>query len=451
MRWTAAKLVPYFCVAVILGAALYSIIAPRPHTALDDSLNHKTVLEGVVVADPTTQGKGEALMLKIDDVTVQVTGSFAGVSYGDRVRATGTLKLPMPFDTNGRTFDYPKYLRAQSVLYEMPFAQVSVIGTGAGNPVVASLLSIKHVLLRGIATAVPAPESDLLAGLLIGEKRSLGDTLTAAFRRAGVIHIIVLSGYNVSVVMNAVIYTLSRILPRLATYGASALFVIGFAVMTGASETTMRAVLMALIMLVATLLRRPADALRVLLIAAAAMALWNPFIVLYDLSFQLSVLATLGLILFSEPIANHLKFVPEFKHFPLREILSTTLATQVVVLPLLILSMGQVSLVFLATNPLILPTIPLAMLLGFIASLAALVSPIVALPFSFVSYLILHYIIAVASWFGSLPFAALIIPAAWGGPSLVIVAALYALFFVYYFRKRLAMMSPFKFLKKAST
>jgi competence protein ComEC len=136
------------------------------------------------------------------------------------------------------------------------------------------------------------------------------------------------------------------------------------------------------------------------------MAVWNPYLVLFDLSYQLSILATLGLILFSEPLIPYLTWL---RYKTLIEIVSTTIATQIAVLPLLVFSVGQVSLVSLVANVLILLPIPYAMLAGFIASLVALVSPTLALPFSAVTYVILHYIIEVSVLLGSLPFASITI------------------------------------------
>lgn len=448
MRWIEAnKVVPVLCIIAIAGAAAYSLLVPTPRTSLDDLVGiKKTVIEGIVIADPDRREKVAMVKLRVDTLagamiyhsrpTVLLSvDPFTSLAYGDRITAEGTLKYPEPFDTDsGRTFDYPQYLRAQGVLYTMSFAKIEVIRGGDGNRAIAKLLDIKHLLERGINASLPAPESSLLGGLLIGDKHSLGATTTAAFRNAGVVHIIVLSGYNIALVMNAVLFMLASILPRIAAYSVAGLFIIGFAVMTGGSETTIRAVVMALIMMLASVLHRPKAALRALLFAAALMAISNPFLVLYDLSFQLSVLATLGLIVFADTIAARIRFVP--KALGLREIVATTLATQVTVLPLLVLSVGQVSLVFLATNPLILPAVPVAMLTGFISSLVALVSPVLALPFSSVAYLILAYIINIATWFGSLPFASVAVPSEWDIVILPLLALTYLVIFVRAFKRK---------------
>ncbi len=439
-------LVPILSVLIVVGAAAYSVFVPDTFPAPLEQVIGKTVtLEGVVVRDPDLRERSTQLAVQIKAVNgVQFTEGarvllfvdvFEKSAYGDRIKIKGVLKKPEPFETDsGRTFNYPKYLRAHGILYTMSFPNITHIGNGGGNPIVAELLSIKHVFIRGIERALPEPESALLAGLLLGEKQSLGEKITGFFRNAGVVHIIVLSGYNVALVIQWVSFILLRIFPRAVAYSLSGIFVVGFAVMTGASETTMRALLMALLGTLATILRRPKAALRMLAIAAATMAVMNPYIVLYDLSFQLSILATLGLILFSENIAKRLTFVPEFKYFPLREIISTTLATQATVLPLLIFSVGAVSLVFLPTNVLVLPAVPLAMFAGFFASLAALFLPVLAFPFSLISYSILSYIINIATVFGAFPFASIAISREWMWPLLMVVGAVYLFGFFFFSR-----------------
>ncbi|MES2134810.1 MAG: ComEC/Rec2 family competence protein [Patescibacteria group bacterium] len=436
--WLLRFIVPVLCIGTVIGAGAYSVFAPEKLSSLfEDSIGSTSVIEGVVIRDPDQRERTTHLAVEVQKLNgVSVTekvrvlifsDTFETAVYGDRISVKGKIKKPEPFETDsGRTFNYPKYLRAHGILYTMSSPSVAKLATGEGNPIVAELLSIKHSFIKGIERAVPEPESALLAGLLLGEKQSLGEKLTEAFRNAGVVHIIVLSGYNVALVIQWISFVFLKIFSQRVAYIFSALFVVGFAIMTGGSETTIRALIMALLMMVATVLHRPKAALRMLAIAAATMAVMNPFIVLYDLSFQLSILATLGLILFSETLASRLTFIPNFKYFPFREIVSTTLATQVTVLPLLIFSIGAVSLVFLPANVLVLPAVPVAMFVGFFASITALLSPILAFPLSIVAYGILSYIISIATFFGSLPFASLPIPREWMWPLLMVLGFAYA-------------------------
>lgn len=404
IRLHAISFVSLFAIGL---AALYSVAAPASSTPeLDGAVGERVVLEGVVIKDPDVREQFTALTTKTDVGTVLVRADrFVEVAYGDVVRATGKIELPEEFETDtGRTFNYPMYLRAHGVTHTMSFANVLVIGKGEGNRVIALLTQLKHYFLDGIERALPEPESALLAGLLLGEKRGLGEDLTESFRRAGVIHIIVLSGYNVALVINTVREGLQAVLSRNVALGSAGVVAILFMLMTGASETAVRATLMALVVLLAKALYRPADGLRILLVVAAAMALWNPYLVLFDLSYQLSVLATLGLVTLSHRIEPHLV---RLRSKTLIEIVSTTLATQVAVLPLLIFSIGQVSIVSLLSNILVLVVVPYAMLVGFFSALVAWVSPALAFPLSTVAYALLTYIIRVSEFLASLPYAAI--------------------------------------------
>jgi competence protein ComEC len=443
--------VPILCALAIAGAAAYSLIAPAPKTPeLDALINTKAALSGVIVADPDIRETSAHLTLEVSKVApaqsskslsssstaiiydsgrktrvLVFTDRFTDVAYGDEVVVEGKLKKPEAFETDSdRTFDYPHYLLAHGITHQVSFPHITVLSHDNGNPVVASLISLKHFLLSGMQKALPEPESALLAGLLLGEKQSLGEKVTESFRNAGVVHIIVLSGYNVALVINAVLFIAQSFLPRVAALSTAGVAIVAFVIMTGASETTIRASIMALIVLLARFLHRPTDGIRILLIAAAGMALFNPYLVLFDLSYQLSILATLGLILFSDKIAKRIPAIPET--LGLREIVSTTIATQITVLPLLILSVGQVSIVSLISNVLVLPAVPLAMLVGFISALLAPFLFILSLPFVAVSYAVLHYIIGVSVALGDIPLASVPVPQEYIGPVLLVVFALYA-------------------------
>jgi competence protein ComEC len=160
---------------------------------------------------------------------------------------------------------------------------------------------------------------------------------------------------------------------------------------------------MAILVIVARLTGRTSEMVRLLFLAGFLMLLWNPLILLHDPSFQLSFVATLGLLVFAPIISEKLSFIPE-KYF-LRETASATIATQIFVLPLLLFLMGEISLVAVPVNLLVLLFIPITMFFGFFAGLVGFVSTALALPLAYVSYLFLSYILGVVEFFGSFSFA----------------------------------------------
>ena len=380
------------------------------HSPLTSSVGEKVELVGEVIKEPDVREKATHLYVQVESDTVLVTTDrYASVSYGDEVRVAGTLKKPESFASElGREFNYPAYLLARGVEYQMSFAAVEVSSSGHGNLLISYLLNIKHSLTRSIESVLNEPQAGLSEGLLLGVKQALGEELEAAFRTSGIVHIVVLSGYNIMIVVTFVMFALAFILPRRPRLLVGFGIVVCFALLVGLSATVVRASLMAGLLLIAQFLGRTYDLARALLFAGAVMVFINPYILLYDLGFQFSFMATLGLILIAPKFET---FISDgFSKLSVKEFLVATLATQVAVLPLLLYHIGEVSLVAVVVNVLVLPIVPLAMLATFLSGVIGIVSTTLALPLAFFAHLILSYIIHVALFFSTLPFASVVVP-----------------------------------------
>ena len=214
---------------------------------------------------------------------------------------------------------------------------------------------------------------------------------------------------------------------------AGSLAVILFVIMVGASSTVIRAASMALIAVSAKLFYRRYSAIRALVIAGLVMILINPFILVDDPSFQLSFIATLGLI-FGVPIMERLlRRLPNI--FKLREILATTIATQIFVLPLLLVLTGRLSTVGIVVNALVLPVVPIIMLMGFLSVIAGIFGSLVAAPFGYATYFLIEYLFKVSDFFSNIPYASVYLE-----PSLFIIFIMYVflgLFTFIFWKKRI--------------
>ena len=165
---------------------------------------------------------------------------------------------------------------------------------------------------------------------------------------------------------------------------------------------------MATLALVARATGRNYDVGRALILAGVLMIMLNPFLLVFDVSFQLSFIATVAVIFFAPRIEKYFTWVT--KKFGLRDIVSVTCAAYIFVFPFILYKMGNFSLVALPANVLILPFIPFTMLLGFVTGFAGLIWHAFAVPFGFISYLFLHYELSIISFFSNLPFAAFSFP-----------------------------------------
>lgn len=384
-------------------------------------LDKKVAIEGIVSGEPDVRESNVRISLNTDSIAF-ATSSVAihagvlviappntSVKYGDRVRAEGTIRLPQAFEVGeGRQFNYPEYLAKDGIGYELAFAQVEHLSGVGGNAIKKSAIWIKQKFLEGLGLALGEPQAGLGGGITVGAKRGLGKELSDIFITVGLIHVVVLSGYNIMLVMNGAARLLSRA-PRLLKLFLGAFIAVFFALMTGGASSSVRAAAMAVIGVVGRATGRLYLATRALGLVALVMVMWNPFILAFDLGFQLSVIATLGLIWFTPIFSERLKWITE--KFALREIAASTLGTQLTVLPLLLYQNGQLPLFSLPANLFALVAVPPAMGASAIASIGGLVAEPIAHLIAFPAYILLSYIIEVAKFFASLSFASIAIGA----------------------------------------
>lgn len=427
-----------FLFAAGMGLLRYDIsLNNNGDTFLESRIGQAVALRGMVSEEPDMREENVHLTIAVDAVkegdgwreadtkALVIAPFFPEFKYGDTVEISGVLKKPQNFlNENGRTFDYVSYLAKDGIFYEMFFPRAVLVSSGNGNKIKETLFAIKRAFLDSLGRVIPEPESSLAGGLIVGAKRSLGDTILKQFRTAGVIHIVVLSGYNITIVAEAIMRSFS-FLPRLFGISLGALSVVSFAVMTGASATVVRASLMALLVILAKATGRVYEITIALFVAGFFMLMHNPKILVFDPSFQLSFLATLGLIYLAPKIEGYFHLVPSRWGF--REFAVATVATQIFVLPLLLYQTGQLSLVSLPANLFILVFIPLTMLFGFLSGVIGFASTLLAMPFAFIAYVLLWYELKVVELFSSLPFASVSVPGI-SASVLFVWYAVYALF-----------------------
>jgi len=345
--------------------------------------------------------------LKNDKILV-VMGLEEHFSYGDVVSLSGTLQKPKNFETDtGREFDYISYLQKDGIRYQMYIPKIQRISQGQGNMLKSALFHVKRVFVESLGSVLPEPHASLAAGVLLGAKNSLGKELEDSFRKSGLIHIVVLSGYNVSIVAHSIVSLFSR-LPLLIRVGGGTFGIALFALITGAGATVVRASIMAVLVLIARSTGRTYDTLRALFLAAAIMVFHNPLILMSDPSFQLSCMATFSLVVLSPHVERWLYFLPQ--QFSIKTTVASTIATQLFLLPLLIYMTGMVSIVSLITNLLVLLTIPLTMLTSFITGIVSLVSQFAGAIVGYGSYILLEYIFTIVEISVLLPFAYIELP-----------------------------------------
>lgn len=455
-----------FCILLALGVARTSLTdTPLPKSFASD-LRHRVTYEGVVVSDPDIRETAQRVQVRVqnegDETTLLVvTKPYVKVAVGDTVRVSGTLLKPEPFDTDGgRVFRYDTYLQKDGIRFLLSFATLHVEEAAPWYSVPAALARIKHAFLHGLDATLPEQNAALAGGIVIGGKTGLSKELHQAFITSGLVHVIVLSGYNVMIVAEWMVALLAPLTPsRRVRAVAGAVALLLFVGIAGFSATAIRATLMALIALYARASGHTYAASRALFVAVLLMLMWNPLYLVFDPGFGLSVAATAGLIwlspLYEGIILRARKRLGRGEPNEMQkfwaEAFTTTLAAQTGVLPLLLYNTGNFSLVALPANLLVVAVMPLAMAFAAVAGISGWifgsVLPLLATVLALPAKLITSYILFVATKSAALPGAALIIPAF----SFMWVILVYATIIFIASSKRFSTTAQLTFDKKAST
>ncbi len=415
----------FFILAICFGVLRFHFIDSSFTNIYDSHVGQIVQLKGEIIDEPEIKENNQHLIIETGKVKISVSADFSEeYKYGDEILLFGKLEKPENFITDyGKEFDYVNYLRKDGILYVINFPTTKIVSHGNGNRIKSILFSVKEKFLEKIDSSIKEPESLFMGGLILGDKASFSQSLRQSFVNTGTIHIVALSGYNVTIVAEWIM-KLFKFLPKNFAIGLGIFSIILFVIMTGANSTAIRAGIMAVLALVARATGRNYDVARALILAGIFMVFLNPLILVYDVSFQLSFIATIAVIFVAPKMEKYFTWVT--KKFELRDIVTVTCSAYVFVLPFILYKMGTLSIVALPANVLILPFIPFTMLLGFMTGFAGLFSLILAFPFGIISYVFLHYELLVINIFSNLPFASLSIP----NSPLIIILVIYA-YFIY--------------------
>jgi len=368
-----------------------------------------------------TQLTVQAVALQVDDEWQTTEGRvlvraphYAGLEYGDEVVFSGRLEQPPQLEG----FDYRAYLAARGVYALMYRANLERVRVRAGPHVrvVRAALRLKESLRGVILAVLPGAEAGLLSGILLGLDHTLPGELDDAFRRVGLTHIIVISGFNISLL--AQVFLLSgAVLRRKRALCVALLGVVVYGAFVGLTPPVARAVLMGLVWLGAGLAGRRSHSLTSLALATTVMTAANP-LQLRDVSFQLSFASTMGLLLVEPVLAQGLVRWAERTDSPLggrvvrlvRDLVLVTVAAQLVTLPVIWYHFRELSVVSLLANLLVLFVQPGILVLGAVATMLGWVSISVGRVAAWGVWPLLRYTTWVTEELGRLPWASRPVP-----------------------------------------
>lgn len=432
-------------VLISLGGARYRLSQLTPGT--DDLAYYndtdEVVLIGVVADAPDVRDDYIGLIVAVDRILSSEEGGWQPVEgrllarvnrfedwrYGDPVWLRGLLQTPPVFEG----FNYRDYLARSDVHSLMPEAKAGRAGLRSGNFLLRLVYDYRQLARTTIDQIFPDPEAALMAGILLGDESAITEDVRRDFNLTGTTHIIAISGFNMTIIASLFINLFGRWLGQRKGLLAAGIAIGLYTLLVGADAAVVRAAIMAGVSLLARRWGRQVDALASLGAASWLMTLVNP-LTLWDVSFQLSYAATLGLILYAEPLQNWFirttagwlgeKRAQQLSG-PVGEYLLFTLAAQITTAPIMAYYFNRISIISILANPIILPIQPAVMMLGGLAMVAGTIWQAAGQALAWVAWPFPAFTIRAVRWLAGFPKGSL----ALGEVGWAVLLAFYCLLF----------------------
>jgi len=410
------------------------------HIAFYNDRDYDILVTGTLTEPPDHRDTYTNLQLNVESVDsgsgdMPAHGSvlvrapaLADYEYGQRVRVRGSLKTP----PENEEFSYRDYLARQNIHSYMSIAEVTVLPGNGGNPFFVQVFKLKAKLLENTYRLFHDPEASLLAGILFGVDTGLTRELQNAFKNTGTAHIIAISGFNIAIIAGIFFSIFKNMFGERLGAAFAILGIIFYTLLVGADAAVVRAAIMGSLSLLARQLGRRNDGMNMLAFVALVMAFWNP-LVLWDVGFQLSFFATLGLIIYAEPFSNFtsnlLSKISKSDLSLLTRIINEnvvlTFAAQLTTIPIMAYQFKRISLISFVANPFILPAQPAVMIVSGLAVFVSLVSFPLGQLIAWAAWPFAAYTIRVVEFFDRVPHGSIYL----GDSSIWIVIAAYSALF----------------------
>jgi len=349
------------------------------------------VLTGVITDAPDVRETSQKLTVKVGSSKILITtGNYVEYNYLDIVKITGKPEVPGIIDD----FNYTNYLLKDGIYSVMGFPKIQIVSKKHQYNLLSyayeEILFAKQKLEESLQNNFLPPHSLILDGIIFGNNKNMTQDLRNQLNNTGLRFLTAISGVHVIIISEILFYFLLFLqFGRRSALSFSIILIWLYIVLTGFTTSGIRAGIMGSILILAEVFGRQNTSSRTIVLAAALMLLQNPLLLIYDIGFQLSFLACLGII-YLEPAITHLIKL---------DIISVTFTAQIFTLPIMIYNFGTISLVAPITNILILPVMPFILSFGFLFSIFASFSKFLGWILYIPCWMLVEYFLKIMDFF----------------------------------------------------
>lgn len=397
-----------FLIAGILRGQLYMSTITHNENHIEHIINARLSSITLVAQDRSTTHNGRSTFTgTIQDTSISLKVLLPEEQFilpGDVLEVMGNIKVPEVMEDS---FNYKAFLQKDGVYGELRAQNVHILDT-VWHPLRA-LSFINFASQERIYSLWEEDKGALIAGILIGARQEMSESLVDDFRKTGLAHIVAISGGNITIII-IFIFSILSFLPRWIQILSASFIIILFILFVGASSAVVRAGVMGVLGLFALLAERRSIAWYSLLLSVLAMGVYNPYTLLYDIGFQLSVCAVVGLLFAQKLLLPLVQWLP--KLFGIQENMLVTLSAMLFTTPIQLLYFQSFSFIAPIANILIPPLLPYVMLSSFITFMLSLLpfTDFVRIPLQIITDLVVGSILWLTHLLGQLPYAYMELP-----------------------------------------
>jgi competence protein ComEC len=375
-------------IVFIISVGVLGMVRDRMETVVDKSIWGNRAFDANVVSVDRALDKTVVVVRdRTYNTNIKVsTKNLDTVLPGDVVTVRGTVKRPEDFVTDtGRIFPYEAYLRSKGIQAVMNNGVLVVTKKGSFS-IVRFATKARHSIANIFSKYISFPVDGVFAGMIVGYQGGIPESIQDLFRNTGVLHVLVLSGYNITLLIGFVTILLARVPFRIRIV-LTICTVIFLVLISGAGVASVRAGIMGSIALLAGMAIQSYSPLRALLVASLIFFCISPETIWNDPGFHLSFLATLFMVLLLPKAIKWFSWIPETKILNIRELLILAVCVPLFMLPYTMFFSGTVPLATIPANILLAIITPLIMVLGIVLILVSWIIPLAGIMGIIVSWM----------------------------------------------------------------
>lgn len=322
----------------------------------------------------------------------------------NKIKIKGILKLPEQ-NRNDGGFDYRRYLNSKNIYGIITISEEKIDLLYEGR--LDFITKIKYKIEETFSKFLPNNYAGIINGMLNGDTKNVSKDVLENFKNSGVTHLLAVSGSNIAYIVVFLTIAFNKIFGRHFSYYIILASIVVFIFVSGASASVVRAGIMAILNIGATLLSKKSNTLNNIYISALFLLCVNPLTV-YDVGFILSFVGTFGIVVLSPKINS---FVYKYiKRKNIAETIGVTLSAQIMLTPIMMYYFNTFSLLSLITNFLVIPISGFLTLLGFIAVLIGVINMRLAQVACYSIYTLTYFMLKITSIFGNIKWANILAP-----------------------------------------